>query len=74
MIDKRKFNKGVPYKYGEPKKPYGLRLTDTAIIWLKKMGGADFIEWAARAQHRFKLFEKIERHYKGKKEGNRDDE
>lgn len=41
-------NNKRPLKYGEPKKPRTLHLTETAWQWLKVNGMADFIELKAR--------------------------
>lgn len=48
--DKRKYNKGRIPKWGEPKQPFPVRLTKTAIRWIQNNGGADFLEGLARNQ------------------------
>lgn len=54
--DFRKYNKGAPTKYGEPKdKTKVLRLTELAYNWCKSNPVADVIEQLARG--RLKIIE-----------------
>lgn len=50
MTDNKDHHRKGQYRWGEPKHPRNLSLTEHAWNWLKALGGSDYIERKARGK------------------------
>ena len=50
MKDNKDHHRKGQYRWGEPKHPRNLSLTEHAWNWLKALGGSDYIERKARGK------------------------